>query len=112
MWVGMTFRKEAADELAVGSLLRSRSSMSPMAQASKKSGDAIISPIGSPSMTAEQSKSPQSLAKSQSRFAPNIASNLGTSVRSATAAGAEQQENVAEERFRPPEGSTSPRADY
>ena len=90
-------RQEAADELAVGSLIRSKLSMSPMVQASKRSGDAIISPIGSPSMAAEQSKSPQSLGKSQPRFAPNVASNLGTSVRSATAAAPGQQENVAEE---------------
>lgn len=83
-------RKEVADEVAVGSLLRSTASMSPLIQAGKKSSSAVISPIGSPSMAAEQARSPQS------RFAPKTASTFGTSVRS-IAEVAEQQGNVAEE---------------
>jgi SPX domain protein involved in polyphosphate accumulation/uncharacterized membrane protein YidH (DUF202 family) len=80
-------RKEVEDEVAVGSLIRSTTSMSPMVQG-KKSPRGVISPVGSPSTAAQQSKSP--------RFASRKTSQLGTSVRS-TAAAAPEQDNIAEE---------------
>ena len=90
-------RKEAEDEFAVGSLLKSRSSMSPMVQGQqgrKGSPAAVISPVGSPALAA--ARSPQSFAGQggQGPYAKHKSSNLGASL---AAAEPTQQENVAEE---------------
>jgi SPX domain protein involved in polyphosphate accumulation len=58
-------QKERDDEFAVGSLLKSRSSLSPLYRAS-----AVISPVGSPSLAQNAAKSPQT--------APTSTPNLGT----------------------------------
>ena len=89
-------RKELEDEVAVGSLLKSRSSMSPMLQASyKKSPTGVISPVGSPSLTAHGTQTPIEQGINQVHFTARKASNLGVSVRSAAAM--ERQDDIAEE---------------
>ena len=89
-------RKELEDEVAVGSLLKTRSSMSPMLQASyKKSPTGVISPVGSPSLTAHGTQTPIEQGINQVHFTARKASNLGVSVRSAAAM--ERQDDIAEE---------------
>ena len=82
-------RKELDDEFAVGSLLRSAASRSPMVQGSqgREGQGPVISPVGSPNVTAAlKGQSPRGLDGKRS-------SGMGT----AQSGGATQQEETAKE---------------
>ncbi|KAK3705790.1 Phosphate metabolism transcription protein [Vermiconidia calcicola] len=79
-------RKEVEDEVAVGSLLRDKGSM--MHDHGSKPRDAVISPVGSPTMTGDDKYSPQT------SFAARNASNLGNSFATSFP---NQQDSVVEE---------------
>ena len=84
-------RKEAEDEVAVGSLIKSKSSMSPLVQAGRKSvaaESAVISPVGSPATKASELEQRSSQSQAQSPF---------TRKTSTMHAEPTQMDNVAEE---------------